>query len=207
MSLPSFESVAELLMKDEYFAAIFHRAQTEQLLRTRGWMGAVQIPCTANWVADACPSFGVLDPETDELVHPDPRDEFQEHISNLTRTEKLAVVPYLRRLGYCVRVHPADRQSASFDICLPGWAVTRREKLRIQRLDFGEVLYATSPVMMYFRGFLCVLRLAPRLKAWLRRARFELVHQHWAPPNGPGYLQLLDKYSEGMGASKRARCD
>ena len=116
------------------------------------------------------------------------QQELHDLFDDMPLAEKRDVVPYLRRMGYCVVLGICDADPwTPFHVYLPG------HMMRCYPNGWSAMWYpATSPGMLRLRG---VMWCMPRLLAWKWRA----VSACWTPPHGLGYKRLCEQY-RGVGA-------
>jgi len=101
-----------------------------------------------------------------------------EHLHSFNYTELVSIVPYVRRLGYCVTLYSHKDVDWPFAISHVGHG---QRPLRAKEARLAEYahyrsrypiwLHGTSPAQIRRRG---LLKCVPRLLGWLRAARIKL---------------------------------
>ena len=177
--LPTLEATLFEVSSNRYLTAILQLAQSVMRL---GHLG--KAPLFSTTVA-----AGALD---DEEPFNGPQVELYEYITALSHSERLSVVPFLRRLGFSVLAAHEDDPTRPMELYLPGHALHPFHALdRLSEVPARTYLYATSPAMLRLRG---VLWCTSRLLAWKKRAAAAC----WAPPYGTGYKRLCVRYEGGL---------
>jgi len=190
MAIPTLGETLREVATNPYLTAILQLAQARM---RSGWC---DVDCIDDEVAGDVPEYE---------EHNQPQAELMAQISKLTHTEKLAVVPHLRRLGYSVAVYPEwfhemhlARRFCSFAVIAPGYACTPKPIPIAPRVEgatstyeLRTYYYATSPGMLRLRGFLWC---TPRLMAWKWRA---VVKAN--APDAPGGQRWMAEYGSMMG--------
>lgn len=164
-ALPALEDVAREVGSNRYLVAVLQLAQRH-----------AQHECGDVECHDEMVAGDVLEDEAQNS----PQEELLAHIRTMSRRQKEAAVPFLRRLGYSVVVWHDGDDARPFSIRFPGKA--RATKLRRLLRVPHTPLHATSPGMLRMRG---VMWCIPRLRLWRRRAARRALLGH-APPGVQG---------------------
>lgn len=168
MPVPSLEALANELRTNRWLCALLHHVVRQAAYGYKG--GAHATP----------DSFGTE----------------ASYLRNLGYEELVAVVPYVRRLGYTVvlfsDVDPDHPFNVAFMDQSQHWCLKLHHEDLLNHAQTGEEygirLRGTSPTQIRRRG---LLKCIPRLLGWLRQARIAL-----ADPRRPGAIEALDKELE-----------
>ena len=171
MALPTAEQLAYELMTNYKLSIVLARLKVEE---TNDWGG-----------------MDILDGHGFKFDWAQPRDSVSEPEeifdgNRINQDEKVAMVPYLRRLGYSVLFFN-DFDGDTFSVNFPGHASKKRELLR-PRPHWGEHLYARTFCQARMWG---VIRCVVKLKALAKRAR-AIVR---AKPGGVDFLLAQQEHA------------
>ena len=119
-----------------------------------------------------------------------PETFHDKYATGLAYDALVAVVPFLRRLGYSVMLFSDRSREHPFNVGYPGRTLPRPSMLDQDLFDhvergepYGVYLLGTAPEQVRRRG---LLKCVPRLLGWLRAARIAL-----ADPRRPGAMEAL----------------
>ena len=161
MPLPSLEALGKELCTNRWLCAVVHRVVQYDGMGFKGCLCATP-------------------------------DSFNDHyLRNLEYNDLVAVVPYLRRLGYAVTLFPDEEQSHPFNVGFldqPRRYLVDLHEGFLEHVDQGGTypirMHGTSPAQIRGRG---LLKCVPRLLGWLRQARIVL-----ADPRRSGAMDALE---------------
>lgn len=149
--IPSVEELCNALVSDRYLVAVLALCQRHEAL------GAGGVDVIDEAVA------GDLDSDAEEDFN-SPQLDLLDHIGSLSKQNKLAVVPYLRRMGFSVFVWTEDDLHLPFVVHFPGKSVGLHYVVTTRACVY---LRSTAPGYLRLRGFLSC---TPRLLRWKHRA-------------------------------------
>lgn len=108
----------------------------------------------------------------------------------LEYNQLVAVVPFLRRMGYSVMICSFENKGNPFNLGFPGRSLFRLSRLKAameeyvnEGCTYNVYLHGTAPAQVRQRG---MLKCVPRLLGWLRAARIALAN-----PSRPGAMEAL----------------